>query len=436
MDPRRDSCSLRLPSPDALARSLSAPVADEKKPQVLPRLSYTPPFERQTQSLSRYRVIPSIPPRENSYPAPQHLNPTLTYQFSYPFIPVLPWHHQDDVHGPRNAPHFTTQMPQRYIRPRVTFFKRELSRRQAALIIQKHYRGHRVRRNIRYIIFLAKKRAAYELVNEMIDAFLSHEAIPTLLIEVLTERKSHGGLDPEDPLVLTAELVCEDYLCEGVVMILPDVVSLAMDDMIREYMAVEGDPSNGVYEILCGEYIGDVSGEIVREVIDEEIGEYFLETRAEIGLDIILEGLVEVVLESVLAEGLAENLYDKIFDCVAGPAISSIAEEVSAECTLESVSQFAGGKMLDELILDHMLKSVGDNGDGIVFRQFSERLIDSTMLSCLLQRDYNMSIEGTGNNLVLEEMHSELFAESAVDVILEKLVAHMDIDQEEEELGY
>ena len=47
-----------------------------------------------------------------------------------------------------------------------------------------------------------------------------------------------------------------------------------------------------------------------------------------------------------------------------------------------------------------------------------------------------MSIEGTGNNLVLEEMHSELFTESAVDLILEKLVAHLDIDQEEEELGY
>jgi len=71
---------------------------------------------------------------------------------------------------------------------------RPLSENRAAIIIQKHCRGYLTRRNLEFQQYLANRWLAGRLVDKIIDDVLLNDILPDVLIELLHERISCGGL--------------------------------------------------------------------------------------------------------------------------------------------------------------------------------------------------------------------------------------------------
>lgn len=324
----------------------------------------------------------------------------------------------------------------------------QISKREAATIIQKIYRGYRVREQIRYLKYVTKKRAAYELVDQLIDEYMSTEVIPDLLIEILKEYDAHGGLDPESLIVSISVAVCDDLIRTLLPKITRDVVVEANNEMVRDYMLSGWQQAVNPVTSVCNEmiemYVTKTVHEVVHDVTSSLVEDQLLTSRAEFCLDLLISETCLHLLEGIASVSLYECHIESIADEITGDVLAPllfefvrVALQESSDAVrqqqVEAVSDFAVDKVLDDLMLQQLLGHVADCGDLFMCGVISHRLLDTVLAGFLLQQHWSVhhSLNQTCSNAAVEHLHRDLFGDVATSVLATLLVSHLDEDMED-----
>ena len=158
---------------------------------------------------------------------------------------------------------------------------------------------------------MTRKRAAYELVDQLIDEYMSTEVVPDLLIEILKEYDAHGGLDPDSPVVSVSVAVCDDLIGTVLPKITRDVVVEANNEMVREYLLSgwqqSADPVTSVCNEMIELYITRAVHDVVHDVTSSLVEDQLLTSRAQNCLDLLISDTCLPLLEGIVSEVMSIN---------------------------------------------------------------------------------------------------------------------------------
>ena len=278
-----------------------------------PEQGYTYPSQHYSgnwNGIPRYpNTIPTFPNSYMPYGYGFGIPAAGPWTYSYPNVPFVP--HWMAPFLPNQQQHINTVVPHRsfatcrpygYVRRR---HWAQISKREAATIIQKTFRGHRVRERIRYLKYISRKRVAYELVEQLIDEYVSSEVIPDLLIEILKEYEAHGGLDPDDPATAVTVIVCEEFIADCIPKISRDAIIEANDEIVQEYMLNSWhrttDPLTAICEEMIESYLQKEVNDLVHDVTQSIVEDHLAVSRAESCLDQLIQDTCSPLIEGIVS---------------------------------------------------------------------------------------------------------------------------------------
>lgn len=380
-----------------------------------------------------YAVLPSYYPHPPEGP-PSH--PPMMYPV--PMIPVHPGYAswlvpQQGFNGVNSGPlnaHYAERPPH------------QLSRSQAAVVIQKYHRGWQVRKGPHFALWrhMCNEKFSRKFVEDLIDSFLIEEIVPDVLIDVLVGKKF---LSVQDPRYKVSEWVCREIIDQ-------EVTAFIYEVTLGVYYSHGGitysrqDPSVKVCDSIIGEVVQEFAGQLVRSLVEEMVLGHMAVIKAGNWLENFILETIEPMLPVVVTEAVSGFQNDDPLDDIIDEVITSELRqvvidvwqelmEVDKEKQVKKLSVYAEDHLLDSMCLQHLLSQLA--GDNLSFhvRNYTQQALDG-MLCGLLIRNYlamNDQLEATRGNPTVKEFHEEVFCDVALDVLLEELTANLDEDMQD-----
>ncbi|XP_077985179.1 uncharacterized protein LOC144439821 [Glandiceps talaboti] len=329
--------------------------------------------------------------------------------------------------------------------------KRRRQRRQrystpdeAAVAIQSAYRGYAVRRNVEPAKYLGNGDFAQGVVNEIIDEFLVSEAIPDMLIEVLTERKY---LPKEHPAFIPAVLACEDIVDETVEEIAEEVVVKMTSHMVDKYMTDKWDQKD---------YIEEYSDELVDQVVTENIELVVADTIEDLVQDhlnraAVYDAFVELYediekpyVEDAVREAIFEVILEDYIDDFVNEEVQNLHKELAEETLARydaavikkqhrEVATHAGDVVIDSFFLDYLLTMIARNGKIWTEREYFDKFLDAMTLDVLLSQYFNIRDlrKLTEDHKALKHFHEDVVTDVLTNALVTELSEQLDEDMED-----
>lgn len=389
-------------------------------------------FQDQSSSYP-YAALPSYYPHPPVAPPP---HPPLMYPV--PMIPVhpgyAPWIVPQQGFNGVNSGLFNAHHAERP--------PHQLSRSQAAVVIQKYHRGWQVRKGPRFALWrhMCNRKYSRKFVDDLINSFLIEELVPDVLIDVLVGKKF---LSVQDPRYKASERVCKEIIDQ-------DVTSFIHEVALGVYYAHQGiaysrrDPSVKACDSIIGEVVQEFAGQVVRSVVEEKVVGHMAVIKAGDWLEDFILETIEPMIPVVVSEAMDgfqnDDPLDEVIDEVITSELRQIVIdvwremlEVDREKQVKKLSVYAEDRLLDSLCLQHLLSQLA--GDNLSFhvRGYAQQALDG-MLCGLLIRNYlavNDQLEATQSSAAVKEFHEEVFCDVALDVLLEELTANLDEDMQD-----
>lgn len=318
----------------------------------------------------------------------------------------------------------------------------QLSRSQAAVVIQKYHRGWQVRKGPHFALWrhMCNEKFSRKFVEDLIDSFLIEEIVPDVLIDVLVGKKF---LSVQDPRYKVSEWVCREIIDQ-------EVTAFIYEVTLGVYYSHGGitysrqDPSVKVCDSIIGEVVQEFAGQLVRSLVEEMVLGHMAVIKAGNWLENFILETIEPMLPVVVTEAVSGFQNDDPLDDIIDEVITSELRqvvidvwqelmEVDREKQLKKLSVYAEDHLLDSMCLQHLLSQLA--GDNLSFhvRNYTQQALDG-MLCGLLIRNYlamNDQLEATRGNPTVKEFHEEVFCDVALDVLLEELTANLDEDMQD-----
>lgn len=401
-------------------RDLQVKPKDERKEQTA---LFTHQGSYPHPTLSSYYPNPSIGP-------PPH--PPLMYP-----IPMIPVH-------PGYAPWFppfpgvNNAFPDgRHGRP-----TNQMSKSQAALILQKYTRGWQVRKGPKFALwrFMCNQKHSRRFVEALIASFLTEEIIPDLLIDVLSGTKF---LSVQDPRYKASEILSEDIICQDITAFTHEIaIGMFYSQGGRSFGP--GDPLLKVLSGIVNDVVKQSASQIVRSTIDEMVQSHMAVIKTGDWLEEFILEAIEPMLPRVVSDAMQQTKDDNLIIGIIDEVIQSQLRQTIIEACrdvaegdrnkqIEKVSVYAEDHFLDALCLQHLSSQLAGDNLSLYFSDYTDQVLDGIICG-LLTKQYlavNDEVEATHSNSAITRFHEEVFCDLAMDVLMEELTAHLDEDIQE-----
>lgn len=419
---------------------------------VVPPVPFGPQYARGSQPTARngwkdYTTL-SKHPRNLTHPTPSFhypkpgVGPTPYPTMMYPvsMIPVhpgyAPWLAPHPGYGGYGF-HSNSLHDGRLVRPR-----NQMSRSEAAVILQKYTRGWQVRKGPRFVLWrhMCDHKHSRKFIEDLINSFLMEEIIPDILIDILSGKKY---LPVQDPRYKSSERVLQHIIHEDVSDFIKEIAlgefySQGGSDLSR------GNPLSLVSYEIIDEVVKEFAGQVVRLTVDDIVHNHMTLIKADDWLnDFILEGvapMVQTVVLEAMQQIKGDDVINDIIDEVLDPQLSQVVIEAWRDLAetdrnreRQEVSVFAKDHFLDALCLQHLLSQVAGENFSLFFSDYTDQVLDGIICGGLTSQylAVNDDLEATQSNSVLTGFHEEVFCDVALDVLTQELTAHLDEDMQE-----
>ncbi|CAH1796153.1 unnamed protein product [Owenia fusiformis] len=265
---------------------------------------------------------------------------------------------------------------------------------------------------------------ARDFIDQFLLDFLDEE-IPDLLIQVITGNVPEPGkpgipqlLDRNSNFKLGAEQEIEQA----------EIISDITEELIAEEISQVGK-----------ETIQDLAGNVLeRAQIYDVTMDMVLEILSENAIDIVEDAMHEVEGEEILNSFLEEEL-NELCQKTAVEVLTHYDSKIRRR-ELKQIMSDANEKVLDSLMLDHLLANVARQGQLWTEDDFAEKILDSEILDILLFQHFQIRDNAalTLNNRPLRKFHERVVTDVALDVLLGELGESLEedlLDIDEYEVG-
>lgn len=453
--------SWKPPSPQYLPRLENRPASAESgydgdlkrgKQTVIPPVSLGQGYARESQTkatnkwnqhatLPRHQGTVTYPPLPSHYPNPAMgslPHPPMMYPVS--MIPVHPGYAPWFAPYPGYAEgslYDHALHDGRLVRP-----QNQMSRSQAAVILQKYIRGWQVRKGAKFLLwrYMCDRKHSRKFVEDLIHSFLLEEIIPDVLIDVLSGKKY---LSVHDPRYKLSERVLQEIIEDDVTAFIQDIAlgifcSHGRSDLSRE------DPLLKVSFDIVNEVVKEFTSQVVHSTVEEIVHSHMTLIKTGDWLDnFILEAMSPMVLMVVfeaIQQVKDDDVINGIIDEVIQPQLRQVIIELWRDIAesnrnkqIEKVSLFAKDHFLDALFLQHLLSQLAGDSSSLYFSDYTDQVLDGIICG-LLTSQYlaiNDDLEATQSNSVVRRFHEKVFCDVALDVLMQELTAHLDEDLHE-----
>jgi len=318
----------------------------------------------------------------------------------------------------------------------------QLTRSQAAVILQKYIRGWQVRKGPQFALwrYTCNEKYSRRFIEGLIDSFLTEEIIPDILIDVFSGEKF---LSVEDPRYKVSERVCREVVLQEVTAFIHETAigvfySHAGSSLCR------GDPLLKVCDNIINEVVKESTAQLVRSSVDELVVSHMAVIKSGDWLEDFILETIQPMLPRVASEAMHGFQYDVVIDDVIDeviePQLRSVIIEawrdvvdVDRKKQVTKVSSYAQDHMLDAFCLQHLLSQLAGDNLSLYFRDHTDQTLDGMMCGLLTQQYsvVNDDQKATQSNSVVREFHQGVFSDVALDIVLEELTGHLDEDIQE-----
>ncbi|KNC48530.1 uncharacterized protein AMSG_04974 [Thecamonas trahens ATCC 50062] len=291
-------------------------------------------------------------------------------------------------------------------------------------------------------IYVVNRQAAYAFVNELIDEFLEDEIVPDLLIDVLSQPDAEFEVGSEQTRV---EAWLVDEVVALVVPALAKQVALeCTDELVKHYFINKAAALPDPHEVIVGDvieaYVVAEAAAVVDEAVAELVTELLTESRVSDAADAIIDEVVAPMLGDIVRAAILDNAVDgvgaELYDEQLAAFIELVAEEEYAAAQglemasgqrLEflQVSDVASSKLLDELIISHLLNVIGDGAEMALVDEYLDRTLNQMMARTLLVRTADIvdAREEVTDNVFLATVHDMLTTDMAIAFVVDRMKA-------------
>ncbi|XP_020602446.1 uncharacterized protein LOC110041496 [Orbicella faveolata] len=318
----------------------------------------------------------------------------------------------------------------------------QLTRSQAAVILQKYIRGWRVRKGPQFALwrYMCNKKYSRRFIEGLIDSFLTEEIIPDILIDVFS---GQNFLSIGDPRYKVSERVCREIVHQDVTAFIHEIAMGVFYSQGGSSLS-RRDPLVKVCDNIINEVVKESTVQLVRSAVDEVVVGHMAVIKSGDWLEDLILETIQPMLPRVVTEAMHgfqfDVVIDDIIDEVMEPQLRPVIIEawrdvvdVDRDKQVKKVSTYAEDHMLDALCLQHLLGQLAGDNLSLYFRDFTDQSLDG-MICGLLTQQYlavNDEQEATQSNSAVREFHQDVFCDVALDVVLEELTGHLDEDIQE-----
>ena len=289
---------------------------------------------------------------------------------------------------------------------------------------------------------VVRESFARAFAEELIDEFLEDEIVPDVLIDVLSVPDTE--LDVGSAQAQVEAWVYEDMVRSVVHGLAKTVALECTDDLVDQYFISKMKEARDPHEVFVEDLINDgLVGEakaVVDEAIAELVAELLAESKIQEARNAVVDEALEEMLEDVVRRAIVEHGGDQVGEEMyqedLGAFIRLIAEEEYAEAQgihlasgqrLEflQASDMAASKLLDELVIRHLLNTLGSGGDMALFDAYMDRTMSQLMARVLLVRQQAIlsSAARTRENELLSLVHDALTTDMAIAFVVDRMKA-------------
>jgi len=260
------------------------------------------------------------------------------------------------------------------------------SRESCATMIQSYFRGFLVRQSSS--IYNNRLKIYREVVEDMIDDYLTGEFIPNLLIDVLTNTaKEYDPVSPEEQANY-AEL--EKILVKVVNEEVEAVVRTTVREFLVDFLEFRGsksgrDPTQMVAAGLIDDILKKMVGEIVKESLQDMVDEFLFMQQFHMIMDDFVGPIIEDLAKEALQEASEDEIAEEMIEVVLRTLNKSVAEltiqetqdmvESRRRCQDFDLVALLSREIMERRLQEFFLKSMGSRGENVLFREQTDILL-------------------------------------------------------------
>eukprot|EP00742_Colponemidia_sp_Colp-10_P008572 GILJ01009293.1.p1 GENE.GILJ01009293.1~~GILJ01009293.1.p1 ORF type:complete len:584 (-),score=98.10 GILJ01009293.1:207-1958(-) len=296
-----------------------------------------------------------------------------------------------------------------------------------AVTIQKHWKGGQTRVGEASEI-LIEYRHANQVVENLLEEFISDSFIPDLLMEVVTSEQKEWKPD-SNMKQLEFEIYQEcaketvyELSCE----IIREYSREHLNDYLRQVRAAKGpvDPlqtvGNDILDEVVQNLVLDTVRSTVKDMVELEMWQFKYEPAynhilKEVITDVAVSCLTDFKLPQLATESMNELIQDEIKSIASSSLIEVLAESNDKEHT--SILKTCD-EQLDESILSYLIEAMVSTNNSDYILEYTESRIDDWMLEMILQQasstsnstllqvdSHQPSVESSTNRITINDNH-------------------------------
>ncbi|KAK3749317.1 hypothetical protein QZH41_020095 [Actinostola sp. cb2023] len=307
-----------------------------------------------------------------------------------------------------------------------------LTRDEAATCIQKYFRGWRVRKDSRLLQlrFLSHPGSAKRFIEDLISEFLDEDIVPDILIEVLSHKKS---LSPYDPLYKMSSYLCSDILHDEVNVLLNQIAASVFYSQVDLIDLRRTDPLFQVCQELTDEVVKEMALMTVQSTIKSLVNSHMAFSKSFDWLDDLIIETIQPMIYNVAVTSLSAYKYETTLDEIVDEVTNDMMQPVIVEAWKEvidshrdtqitEIARFSEGRLLDSLVLEHLLSHLTGNNLSLYFRDYMEQTMDGFICGALLHQYMLVhdASEDTLSNRALQNYHQESYADMVCYIVLHR----------------